>query len=85
MAPLAGWPLSEDQICMSPVLMVSGGKIPGVRERKKEGGKKLHGSAETEGWTAQDGTADKQNAPSVSISVTFGHSAVALLHAKQRG
>lgn len=35
------------------------------------------------GWTAQDGRADKQKAPSVSISVTFGCSAIALLHAKQ--
>lgn len=36
------------------------------------------------GWTAWDGRADKQKAPSVFISVTFGCSVIALLHAKQR-
>lgn len=46
--------------------------------------KRSHTTAEMGGWTARDGRADKQKAPSVFISVTFGCSAMALLHAKQR-
>lgn len=35
-------------------------------------------------WTAQSGKADKQKAPSAFLSVTFGHSAITLLHIKHR-
>ena len=68
----------DDKICMSLSNGVCwhGSRITGV------GGS--HATAEMGGWTAQDGGADKQKAPSVFISVTFGRSApIAFLHAKQ--
>ena len=43
-----------------------------------------HTTAGAGGWTARDGGADKQKAPSVFISVTFGRSApITFPHAKQ--
>lgn len=62
-------------------LMASVDMAPGEQEKKK---KRSHATAEMGGRTARDGRADKQKAPSVFISVTFGRSAIALLHAKQR-
>lgn len=73
-----GWPFPDDKICMSLSNGVCwhGSRITGV------GGS--HATAEMGGWTARDGRADKQKAPSVFISVTFGCSApIAFLHAKQ--
>lgn len=65
----------NDKICIS----LSDG-VCWHDSRKK---KKSHATAETGGWTAWDGRADKQKAPSLFISATFAFSAVALLHAKQ--
>lgn len=62
--------------------MVSGDMTPGEEGEKKR--ERSHTTAEMGGWTAWDGRADKQKAPSVFISVTFGCSMIALLHAKQR-
>lgn len=45
---------------------------------------KNHCTAEMGWWTAQGGSADKQKAPSVSLSLTFGHSAITVLHTKCR-
>lgn len=66
---------SNDKICIS--------LSDGVSRHDSRKKKKSHATAETGGWTAWDGRADKQKAPSLFISATFAFPAVALLHAKQ--
>ena len=62
-----------------PCLMACVDMAPGERG---QGGS--HTTAGAGGWTARDGRADKQKAPSVFISVTFGRSApITFPHAKQ--